>query len=88
MSIQSAVFCGPRQVENGVEPGPDVAGLGALVTGSFKLADFAQRRLTYVVRQLGLLDSRSIILGTLGLALGELLPSVRRRGGCRRTDYR
>ena len=47
-----------------------------MVTGPFKLVDLAQRRLTYVVGQLGLLDSRPIVLGPVGLVLRELLLPV------------
>jgi hypothetical protein len=42
-----------------------------MVTDSFKLANFGQRRLTYVVGKLGLLNSPSIVLGTVGVAGGD-----------------
>jgi len=76
MSIQSVVLVlhgRSRIVSSQVRMSPDS---GALGTGSFKLADFAQRRLTYVVGQLGLLDSFPIVFGAVGLVLGELLLPV------------
>ena len=73
MSIESVVLVSPRQVEDRVEPGPNVAGFGALVAGPLELADFAQRRLANVVGQMGLFDSGAVVLGAVRLILAELL---------------
>ncbi len=63
----------PRQVEDGVEPGADPAGLGVLIPGALQLVDLAQRRLTDGVGQRGPLDLGAVVVGAVRLALAELL---------------
>ena len=63
----------PRQLEHGVEPGPDPRGLGALVAGALELVDLAQQRLAHGVGHVGGLDPGAVVVGALGLALAELL---------------
>ena len=63
----------PGQLEDGVQPGADVAGLGALVAGPLELADLAKRRLADVVGQIRLLDTGSVVLRSVRLVLAELL---------------
>ena len=63
----------PRQLEHGVEPGADPAGLRALVAASLELADLAQRRLAHLVGQVGLLDPGAVVVGAVRLVLAELL---------------
>ena len=63
----------PRQVEDGVQPGPQVAGLGALVAAPLELADLAQGGLADVLGQVGLLDPGAVVLRAVGLVLAELL---------------
>ena len=63
----------PGQLEDHVEPGADVAGLGALVAAALQLADLAQGGLADVLGQVGFLDPGAVVLGALGLVLAELL---------------
>ena len=63
----------PRQLEHGVEPGADPAGLGALVARALQLADLAQRGLADLLGQVGGLDAGAVVVGALGLVLAELL---------------
>ena len=63
----------PRQLEHGVEPGPDPGRLRALVAGALELVDLAQQRLAYGVGDVGGLDPAAVVVGAVGLALAELL---------------
>ena len=63
----------PRQLEHGVQPGADPAGLGALVARALQLADLAQRGLADLLGQVGRLDAGAVVVGALGLVLAELL---------------
>ena len=72
-SVESSVRDVPRQVEHSVQPGADPAALGALLAGSLQLADLAQRRLADLLRQFGGLDTGAVVVGTVRLALAELL---------------
>ena len=69
----SSVRDAPRQLEHGVEPGPDPRGLGALVAGALELVDLAQQRLAHGVGHVGGLDPAAVVVGPVGLALAELL---------------
>ena len=51
----------PRQLEHGVQPGPDPAALGALLAGAFQLAHFAQRSLADLLRQIGGFDAGPVV---------------------------
>ena len=63
----------PRQVEDGVEPGAYPPGLRRLVTGALELAHLAQCGFAYLLGQVGLVDARPVVVGTLGLVLTEFL---------------
>ena len=63
----------PGQVEHGVEPGADPAGLGALVGRPFQLADLAQRRLAHLLGQVRRLDAAAEVVGAVRLVLAEFL---------------
>ena len=63
----------PRQFQDGVEPGPDPARLGALLAGPLELADLAQRGLTDVVGHRRGLDPAAVVVRAFGLALAEFL---------------
>ena len=72
-SVLSSVRVVPRQLEHGVEPGADPAGLRALVAGALQLADLAQRGLADLVGQVGRLDAGAVVVGAVRLVLAELL---------------
>ena len=63
----------PGQFEDRVEPGTEIAGLGALVVAALELADLAEGGLANVVGQRGLFDPRAVVLGAVGLVLAQLL---------------
>ncbi len=67
----------PGQLEDGVEPGPDPLRLGVLLAGPLQLVDLAQQRLAHGVRDVGGLRPGAVVIGTLGLALAELLADRR-----------
>ena len=62
----------PRELEHGVEPGPQVARLRALVARALELADLAQRLLADLLRQVGGLDAGAVVIRPFGL-VAELL---------------
>ncbi len=67
---------GPRQFEDGVEPGPDPGALGALVGGPLQLVDLLERGLADVLGEIGGLDARPVVVGLVlrvAVELGELL---------------
>ncbi len=74
----------PRDVEHGVQPGPDPADLGRLLGGALQLRDFLHRRVVHILGQVGRLDPRPVVVllgggvtGQVGQLLadrGELLP--------------
>ena len=63
----------PRDVQHRVQPGPDPAGLRALVGGPLQLADLGQRGLAHVLGQVGGLHPGPVVVGAVGLVLAQLL---------------
>ena len=66
----------PRDVEHGVQPGPDPADLGRLLGGALQLGDFLHRRVVHVLRQVGRLDAGPVVVllgGGVTGQVGELL---------------
>ena len=63
----------PRQVEHGVQPGADPAGLGALLAGALQLVDLAQQRLADVVGHVRRLDASPVVVDAAGVVLAQLL---------------
>src|SRR5207248_930170 len=52
----------PRDVEDGVEPGPDPADFRRLVRGPLELVDLAHRGLVDLLRQGGVLDTLAVVV--------------------------
>ncbi|MBB3732586.1 hypothetical protein FHR33_008446 [Nonomuraea dietziae] len=70
----------PRDVEDGVEPRADPAGLGRLVGGPLQLVDLLERGLTHLLGEVGRLHTGAVVL-LLGLGVAvELLELLADRG--------
>src|ERR1700727_1911332 len=64
----------PRDVEDGVEPGPDPADFGRLLRRPLELVDLLESGLADLLRQVGALDAGPVVvlLGPVAVA-GQLL---------------
>ncbi len=66
----------PRDLEHGVQPGPDPPGLRRGVRAALQLGRFLQGSLGHLLRQVGCLDPGPVVLflrGRLAVQLGQLL---------------
>src|ERR1700710_2004136 len=63
----------PGEVEHRVQPGPDPAGLRALVGGPLQPSDLAHGGFPHLLRQVGGLHAGAEVVRTVGFALAELL---------------
>ena len=66
----------PRQLQDGVQPGADPAGLGGLVAGALQLVDLLERGLAHLLGQVGGLDAGAVVLllaSGVAVQLGQLL---------------
>ena len=67
----------PRDVEDGVQPGTDPAGLGRRVGSAFELVDFLQRGVPDRLRQVRRLHPGPVVVflgGRVAVQVGEFLP--------------
>ena len=64
----------PGKVEHGVEPGAYPAVLGALLTDALQPVDLSGDRLLDLVREVGLVELRSVLTGDVAVFLAELFP--------------
>ena len=63
----------PRELEHGVQPRADPPCLRALIAGALQPTDLAHRRLEDLLGEVGGLDAGPVVIGSVGLALTELL---------------
>ncbi len=63
----------PGQLEDGVQPGTDPTRFRTLVAGPLELANLSECGLAYLVRQVGRLNARPIVLSTVRLVLAQFL---------------